>query len=424
MLELKVDGILNEISSNSDKLQSNRRKKIHNNINERTIYGADWLGWLDKTPIEGVFKEITQVSERLKAIKPNVLVVIGVGGSYLGTRALDYALSPHFESDSKIEIVYAGLNMSGSYMKELLHYLAQKNVVLNVISKSGSTVETAIGFRILEEYMFERYGVNAGERIVVTTDEYQSNLRTIAKDKGYDLLSIPSNIGGRFSVLTSVGLFPLAMRGHDIKALLKGAERAKQDLLKDNNIANDYALYRYLLYEKGYKIELLASFDPKLKYFHEWWKQLFGESEGKDNKGIFPASALYTTDLHSIGQYVQEGEKNIFETLIFIEENDKDIKLPFRQEDSDKLNYLAGKTLNEINRTAIRGTIKAHDQGGVPVLELKLQKLDEYHLGYLIHFFMKSCTMSAYLLGVNPFDQPGVEAYKTETQKLLKDDKS
>ena len=386
--------------------------------------GAEYLGWLE-LPLdehELLLNSIRDIAFEVRN-RSTVFIVIGVGGSYLGTKAIHEALKPYFGTDSTYpEIIYAGQNMSGAYLKQLLRYIEDKEVFINVISKSGTTTEPAIAFRVLRSYMEERYGREANGRIVVTTDSEKGALKELAEEKGYRSFLIPNDIGGRYSVLTAVGLFPLAVAGVDIRALLSGAKQAAFDLLEEDleqNSAYRYAVARQILYAKGYTIELLASFEPSLKYLHEWWKQLFGESEGKGKKGIFPASVSFSTDLHSVGQYIQDGRRFLFETLLHFEDVGDDQHIPYDTEDRDGLNYLVDRSLNDINAISKEGTALAHSEGGVPVLKIELAKLDEFHLGYLIYFFMKSCAMSAYLSGVNPFDQPGVEAYKSKMFELL-----
>lgn len=300
--------------------------------------------------------------------------------------------------------------MSGNlYIKELLAYLDKKQVYVNVISKSGGTMEPALAFRVMRQYMEQRYGEKAAERIIVTTDAEKGILKGIADKANYRQFVIPNDVGGRYSVLTPVGLLPVAVAGVEIRALMAGATHAAQELADSdlaNNDAYKYAVMRHMLYEQGYKIELLASFEPGLNKFHEWWKQLFGESEGKEQKGLYPSTVNFSTDLHAIGQFIQEGSPIMFETLLHFHEIEGDLQVPFDARDEDGLNYLSHRTFNEINAISKQGTALAHAEGGVPVIQLELPKLDEYHLGYLIYFFMKACAMSACLLGVNPFDQP------------------
>lgn len=420
MIEINLDYVQKFVSKQAYEEINDQLLVIDQQVKEQKQIHNEYLGWLQHKETADMVSEIEAQVDLCLAFKPDVLVVIGVGGSYLGTRAIDEALSSHFPGDEALEIVYAGLNMSGSYLHDLLAYIRNKNVIVNVISKSGSTIETAVSFRIIKEFMTETYKEEANERIVVTTDQLEGPLKEIADKHNYTTFVIPDDIGGRFSVLTPVGLFPLAMRGHDIRSLLAGEAVAKEDLAERDNPAYTYAIIRNYLMDQGYQIELLASFEPALKYFHEWWKQLFGESEGKEGKGLFPASVSYTTDLHSIGQYVQDGQRSLFETMIHFEKLSRDTRIPKSKTDVDRLNYLTSKSLNDINMLSVQGTMKAHYEGNVPVVQLVLPKLDAYHIGYLVHFFMKACMMSAYLLGVNPFDQPGVETYKRETIQLLK----
>lgn len=398
-------------------------KKIHEELPRYPL-----TGWMD-SPLqnqEALFTAIEQVAGEVCACA-DVLVVVGVGGSFLGARAIQEALKPYFGLGKKgIEVVYVGLNMSGAYIKELLAYLDNKQVYVNVISKSGGTMEPALAFRVMRLYMEKRYGSKAAERIIVTTDAKKGVLKGIAEAAGYRQFIIPSDIGGRYSVLTPVGLLPVAIAGIDIRELMNGAKRAATELTEPDLAYNDaykYAVMRHKLYEQGYKIELLASFEPGLSKFHEWWKQLFGESEGKNNKGLYPSTVNFSTDLHAIGQFIQEGSQIMFETLLHFHEIEGDLAVPFDVRNEDGLNYLTDRTFNEINAISKQGTALAHAEGNVPVIQLELPKLDAYHLGYLIYFFMKACAMSACLLNVNPFDQPGVEAYKSKMLELLKQEK-
>jgi len=354
----------------------------------------------------------------------NVLLVIGVGGSFLGARAVIDALTPYFRTNNGVEVIYAGNNMSGAYLKQLITYLEDKSVYVNVVSKSGSTMEPALAFRIVKEYMENRYGSEAADRIIVTTDPEKGILKQIAETSGYRQFIIPPEVGGRYSVFTAAGLLPIAVSGIDIQAFLDGAQQAERDFDNDDvqsNIAYQYANARFDLYSQGYSLELLASFEPRLKRLHEWWKQLFGESEGKEQKGLYPSTVTYSTDLHAIGQFIQEGSRILFETLIHFDEIEEDIEVPFALNDLDGLNYLAGRSMNEINATSKDGVVLAHEEGGVPVMKICIPKLDAYHVGYLMFFFMKACVISANLLEVNPFDQPGVEAYKKKMLELLKE---
>ena len=386
---------------------------------------GELTGWLN-SPLENndsLVNSMLNISNEIKMLA-DVLVVVGIGGSFLGARAIQGALTPYFGvHQNGIQVIYIGHNMSGKYIKQLLESLEGKEVYVNVISKSGTTMESALGFRVLRKFMEKRYGEQAKNRIIVTTDSEKGLLKQIAERAGYRQFTIPTNVGGRYSVLTPVGLLPVAVAGIDIEQLLDGAKKAatllKEEKL-DQNEAYRYAVIRYELYKKGYQIELLASFEPCLLYLQEWWKQLFGESEGKDKKGLFPTAVSYSTDLHSIGQFVQEGSPILFETLLHFKEIDGDYLVPYDSRNDDNLNYLVNRSFNEINDILKQGTANAHAAGDVPVIQLELERLDAYHLGYLLYFFMKACAMSAYLLQVNPFDQPGVEAYKHETIELLK----
>ncbi len=401
---------------------SNTVATIHNYLED---VDGEYNGWLN-TPLqdnEELVNSIQGIAHEIK-ILADILVVIGIGGAFAGARAIQAALTPYFEAHQNgIQIVYVGHNMSGAYIQQLLKSLEGKEVYVNVISKSGSTMETVLAFRVLRKYMEERYGNEARKRIIVTTDEKKGLLKKIAENAGYRRYVIPENIGGRYSVLTSVGLLPVAVAGVDIVQLLEGAKKAaivlKEEKLERNE-AYRYAVIRNILYQKGYQIELLSSFEPGLVYLHEWWKQLFGESEGKDKKGLFPTAVSYSTDLHAIGQFVQEGSPILFETLLHFKEIAVDYFVPFDSRNEDQLNYLVNRSFNEINAISKQGTAIAHTEGGVPVIQLELERLDAYHLGYLLYFFMKACVMSAYLLQVNPFDQPGVEAYKNKMMELLK----
>ncbi|RHW39534.1 glucose-6-phosphate isomerase [Lysinibacillus yapensis] len=394
---------------------------IHRFLEEKV---GEPTGWLD-APVEMTTDQIDRILNISNEIKRNadVLVVIGVGGSYLGAKAIQEALSPYFKKhENGIEVLYVGYNLSGTYIKQLVESLENREFYLNVISKSGSTMESSIAFRVLRQYTQERYGLKAAQRIIATTDSEKGVLREIAHAQGYRQFDIPKNIGGRYSTLTSVGLLPVAVSGIDILQLLEGAKRAAIELKEMNaekNTAYLYAIYRNVLHSRGYQVELLASFEPGLRFIHEWWKQLFGESEGKDKKGLFPATVNYSTDLHSLGQYVQDGNPILFETFLHFKDVAEDFSIPYSLLDDDRLNYLSKKSFNEINQIYKKGTILAHSEGGVPIIQIDLKRLDAFHIGYLMYFFMKACAMSAYLLGVDPFDQPGVEAYKKKMTELL-----
>lgn len=403
-------------STVSDRDLTKYKKKVldaHKKLCEKNGLGNDFLGWLD---VRVDKEEISRIKKCASKIRndSDFLIVIGIGGSYLGARAVIEALSHTFKSKN---VLFAGNNLSADYMNDLIEYIDGKDISLNVISKSGTTTEPAVAFGILKEYMEKKYGEKAKERIYVTTDKSKGILKEQAAKAGYETFVVPDDVGGRYSVLTAVGLLPIATAGIDIDKILSGAIEAKEKFSSlENNICYTYATIRNILYAKGKKIELLVNYEPKMHYFTEWWKQLFGESEGKDKKGIFPAGVDNTTDLHSMGQYIQDGERHLFETVINIENAYRDMEVHTSEE---KLKFLDGKTLNEINHKAMQGTVIAHSKGGVPNIEISVEKLDEKTLGELIYFFEKSCAISGYLLGVNPFNQPGVEAYKKEMFRLL-----
>lgn len=394
-------------------------------LHEQLKNENEFTGWL-RYPLEKHDKLISRIEGIASEIREeaDILIVIGIGGSILGARAVVDALMPNFCGNKQgTEVIYIGHNMSGTYLNQLLEYIVDKRIYVNVISKSGATMETAIAFRVIRQYMEDRYGnLESARRIIVTTDADKGILKEIATKSGYRQFHIPKSIGGRFSVFTPVGLLPAAVSDINIRELMTGARIAAEnfsDSQLDDNVAYKYAVMRHILYGQGYKVELLASFEPSLYQLHEWWKQLFGESEGKDKKGLFPSTVSFSTDLHSIGQFIQEGSPILFETLIHFNKIEQDFIVNYDYRNEDGLNYLVGRTLNEINTLSKEGTILAHAEGGVPIIQIELPKLDAFHMGYLLYFFMKSCAMSAYLLQVNPFDQPGVEAYKRKMLELL-----
>ena len=392
--------------------------------------GNDFLGWLD-LPINVTENEINKIKSVAKQLieKSEVIVVVGIGGSYLGARAVIEALQPYFNTNENgektTEIVYAGTHLSEDYLHDLLHWLNDKEYSIIIISKSGTTTEPALAFRLLKTHCEKKYGKNnAQRRIVAITDKSRGVLKRIVNSEGYQTFVIPDDVGGRYSVLTPVGLLPIAAAGFDIAKLLLGAKKMRQQLYEattwQQNPAMQYALLRYLLYTKeNRKIELMVSYEPKLLYFIEWFKQLFGESEGKEGKGIFPAGAIFSTDLHSLGQYIQEGERIIFETVLSVINSQKRIPIPYLENNEDELNYLQSKSIQEINLIAEKGTRLAHIEGEVPNFTISISKIDEETLGEMIFFFEFSCALGGYLLDVNPFDQPGVEAYKKNMFKLL-----
>lgn len=402
----------------------------HNALHNKIGPGNDFLGWIN-LPENYDKKEFSRIKASAEKIRQDsdVLLVIGIGGSYLGARAAIEMLTHSFqniltkEKRQAPQVIFVGHHMSSTYMKELFDVLEDKDVSINVISKSGTTTEPAIAFRIFKKFIEDKYGnEEAKKRIYATTDKEKGALKTVADEAGYETFVIPDDVGGRYSVLTAVGLLPIAVSGVDIDDMMAGAQAGMHDLskpdLKDNP-AYQYAAVRNVLYNKGKSIEILVNYEPQLQYFSEWWKQLFGESEGKDQKGIFPASANFTTDLHSIGQYIQEGRRDLFQTILHVNQSKEEMTLESDENNADGLNYLAGKTIHEINDKAYQGTVLAHNDGDVPNLILELPKLDAYTFGYLVYFFEKACALSGYLLGVNPFDQPGVEAYKSNMFALL-----
>lgn len=391
--------------------------------------GNDFLGWvnLPSSITEDTIKEIEDAAVNLRT-RCDVVVIVGIGGSYLGARAVIDSLSNAFDwlqQDRKSPVImYAGNNISEDYLFELKEYLKNKSFGIINISKSGTTTEPALAFRILKELLEEKVGKGeARQRIVAITDATKGALRMLASKEGYKTFVIPDDVGGRYSVLTPVGLLPIAVAGINIRKLVAGAvamEKATADDISfEYNLSAIYAVIRNELYKRGKKIEILVNYHPKLHYFAEWWKQLYGESEGKDHKGIFPAAVDFTTDLHSMGQWIQEGERTIFETVISIAQPDKKLEIPSDKEDLDGLNYLSGKRVDEVNKMAELGTRIAHVDGGVPNLLIEIPRLDEESIGQLIYFFEKACGISGYLLGVNPFNQPGVEAYKKNMFALL-----
>ncbi|MCH4826197.1 MAG: glucose-6-phosphate isomerase [Planococcus sp. (in: firmicutes)] len=398
-------------------------KQIHEDLYSKKGKGSDFLGWLDwPSTLDSAFMEKVEKTATQIRDKADVLVVIGIGGSYLGAKAVLSALDPYFKKEAGLEVVFAGHQVSGEYLKQLLAHLDGKRVMVNVISKSGKTTEPALAFRFLKDYMEKRYGQEAAERIIVTTDAEKGALLTLAEENGYERFVVPEDVGGRYSVFTAVGLVPIAAAGYSIKDLLAGAadaEKVYNNMNFDENVAIQYAAIRHQLYVEGYTTEVMAIFEPKLSFVQEWWKQLFGESEGKEGKGIFPASVSFTTDLHSMGQYIQDGKRNLFETFLLVQEANEDLTVFEAENDGDELNYLAGLSLQEFNHVAHKGTSSAHLDGGVPQLSLTIPKIDEFQLGHLLYFYMLSCAYSAYMLDINPFDQPGVEDYKNNVFKLL-----
>jgi len=426
MENIKFDnkGVLSCISQdNIDALGVEGQQAVKTLI-EGTGAGNDFLGWVrlpQETPAS-LLDSINATASRLRDLC-DVVVAVGIGGSYLGAKAVIEALSNTFAAyeSAKTRVLFAGQNIGEDYMAELQEYLRNRKFGIIVISKSGTTTEPAIAFRLLKEQLEAQIGrEEACKRIVAITDEKRGALRTLATAEGYETYIIPDNVGGRFSVLTPVGLLPIAVAGFDIHALVKGAaDMAKDTISGSDTLSLEYAKTRNALYRAGKKIEILVNFNPKLHFFSEWWKQLYGESEGKDGKGIYPASVDDTTDLHSMGQWIQEGERIIFETVISVEKSEHTLKIPFDESNLDGLNYIAGKRIDEVNKMAELGTRIAHIDGGVPNMKLTIPEISAYNLGSLIYFFEAAVGISGYLLGVNPFNQPGVEAYKRNMFALL-----
>ncbi len=428
-LKLNIDKVAGFISEQEIKLFQSEAKLQQKKVYQKSGAGNDFLGWVElPSEINEDFLNDLEQTASLIRKQSQIVVVVGIGGSYLGARAIIDALNSNFsalqDQGQSPFIIYAGQNIGEDYMAELLDLLNEKEYSVIVISKSGTTTEPAIAFRLLREHLERKYGeTNAVNRIVAITDAQRGALKTLADEKGYKSYIIPDDVGGRYSVLTPVGLLPIAVAGFNIADFIQGARNMQVFLKQENNLyANPAALYavvRNILYRKGKTTEILASYTPNLMYFVEWWKQLYGESEGKDNKGIFPAGVNLTTDLHSMGQYIQQGLRNIFETVIRVENPKNNLKIPFDNDNLDGLNFMSGKRLSYVNKMAEEGTMLAHIDGQVPNLEVILPHIDEKVLGELVYFFEMACAISGYILGVNPFDQPGVEAYKKNMFALL-----
>lgn len=398
----------------------------HEKLVRRSGPGAEFLGWVDlPETIKAQLPGIMEMAQSIKALA-EILVVVGIGGSYLGARAAIEALGGSFRNfqNEGLKIFYAGHCLSGDYHRDLLDYLGDRNFALVVVSKSGKTTEPAIAFRLLRQLLEKKHGKGgARRRIFVVTDSKAGALRTQVEAEGYSSLAIPGDIGGRYSVLSAVGLLPIAAAGIDVKELLAGARKGMK--LFDSPCLGDnpcyrYAAYRQIFYRQGKQLEVLAVYEPRLRVFGEWWKQLFAESEGKEGKGLFPAGAVFSTDLHSLGQYIQDGPGILFETTLHVRNSHQLLSIPYYDGDSDQLNYLAGKSVDFVNRCAFEGTLAAHTGAGVPNLVIEMPDLTPRSLGCLFYFMEKACALSAYMLGVNPFDQPGVEAYKRKMVSLLK----
>ena len=402
-------------------------KTAHEMLHAGTGLGNDFIGWLH-LPTDYDKEEFARIKAAAEKIKKNtdVFVVIGIGGSYLGARAaIEFLKSPNYNALAKDvpQVYFTGNSISSNALSELIEICEGKDVSINMISKSGTTTEPAIAFRVFRELLEKKYGKEgARERIFCTTDKARGTLKELATKEGYETFVVPDDVGGRFSVLTAVGLLPIAVAGADIDALMAGAAKAESDFDNSNLMTNDcykYAALRNILYRKGKSTEILVSYEPAFALMNEWFKQLYGESEGKDNKGLFPASVIFSTDLHSMGQYIQDGRRNLFETVVLFDKCKREITLGTDPENVDGLNFLSGKTMDFVNKKAFEGTVLAHTDGGVPNIVLNVEEMTETELGYLIYFFEKACAISGYLLGVNPFDQPGVESYKKNMFALL-----
>lgn len=396
--------------------------KAKKTLLEKTGAGNDFLGWVEyaKNYDQEEFARIKKAAEKIRK-DSEVLVVIGIGGSYLGAKAVIEALKPYFQTDKDLEVIFVGNSLSSTYLNQLLTYLKTKEFSINVISKSGTTTEPAIAFRLCKELLVEKYQEEASSRIYATTDATKGALRKMANEVGFETFVVPDDVGGRYSWFTGVGLLPIAAAGIDIDQLMQGATDAMNDAMNkpyEENSALLYASIRNLLYKQK-QIEVLVTYEPRLSFISEWWKQLYGESEGKDHQGLFPASLVYSTDLHSMGQFIQDGTRLMFETVLNIKNPEENIILKKEEADLDGLNYLENVDMDSVCKKAMQGTILAHVDGGVPNLVLELETMDAYHLGYLLYFFMFACGVSGYMLGVNPFNQPGVEDYKKNMFALL-----
>lgn len=421
MIKLNLDNALLKEDLTSYQAQV---KELHNVLKNKTGKGNDFLGWLD-WPVNYDKEElarIIKVSEKIRN-EVDVLLVCGIGGSYLGARAAIEAINGLYPTN-KVKIIYVGNTFSSNYISQVIEYIKDKEFAINCISKSGTTTETSIAFRIFKEIAEERYGKEkARERIIATTDKERGALKVLSNNNGYETFVIPDDIGGRYSVLTAVGLFPIAVAGIDVEAMLKGAADARKAYDNDDLMTNDcykYATARHILNRQGYKAEMFVTYELQLAMVAEWWKQLFGESEGKEEKGTLPTSATFSTDLHSLGQFIQQGSKVLYETVLRIGTPISDVVIPADEDNLDNLNYLAGKSVDYVNKKACEGTIDAHTNSGqVPNIVIDLEKMDAYSFGYMVYFFEKACAMSVYMLDVNPFDQPGVEIYKKNMFKLL-----
>ena len=429
-IKLDYSKTLNFVSREDIEAMEQQVLAAHKTLTEKTGEGSDYLGWLN-LPFDYDKEEFARIKMSAEKIKSDsdVLIVIGIGGSYLGAKAAIDMLSNNFynllskDERKTPQILFAGNSISGSYLSQLLKFVEKKDFSVNVISKSGTTTEPAVAFRVFKELLEKKYGKEgAKSRIYATTDKEKGALKNLADSEGYETFVVPDDVGGRFSVLTAVGLLPIAVSGADIDQLMAGAQAAVKEYEGCDLKTNDcymYAAIRNILYNKGKQTELVVNYEPRLHYFGEWWKQLYGESEGKDGKGILPAAVDFSTDLHSMGQYIQDGRRVLFETVLNVEESSDDVTIDETEDNIDGLNFLAGKTMSFVNNKAFLGTLLAHNDGGVPNMVVNIPEINEYYLGMLIYFFEKACGISGYILGVNPFNQPGVEAYKKNMFALL-----
>ena len=427
MIDLDIDGSLSMINEKELEMARNKAKTALKDVQCKSGEGSEWLGWRDlmADPDDDLLDEITTLAENVRQ-DADTLIVCGIGGSYLGARAVIEALKDFFPDENQLEVLYAGNNISGKYLEQLIDKLerpksdgSEQSVYLNVISKSGKTLETALAFRILRKWMHNRYEEDATSRIFCTTSEEGGALNKVVEEFGYKKFTIPADVGGRFSVLTPVGLLPIAFSGIDIKELYYGAVSEYERLEANGKRIIDYAAVRYVLYKHKKEIDVIGTFEPELHYLSKWMQQLLGESEGKDGKGIFPTVTTYSTDLHSLGQMIQQGERNIMETFINVGSSSDRIVVEKQQDNSDELNYLAGKTYQEVNNKAFMGTRQAHVEGGVPTITVTLKELNTKNIGAFIYFYELFTATFVYCLGVNPFNQPGVEAYKKAMYRLL-----
>lgn len=425
-MELKMFGLNGFVDEQDFAAIKSDLDKAQKSLHSKTGAGNEFLGWMS-LPKEYDKEEFCRIEQAARKIqqKCDVLVVIGIGGSYLGARAaIEFVNGQHYNAIRKKdipEIYFAGNNISSAQLNDIIQIIGERDFAINMISKSGMTTEPAIAFRALKQLAEQKYGKEkAKEYIFATTDKEKGALKKLADEEGYETFVVPNDVGGRYSVLTAVGLLPIAAAGIDIRAIMQGAEKAMDDFSDgEDNICAQYAALRNILYRKGKQIEILVGYEPALMMFGEWFKQLFAESEGKGQKGLFPASANFSTDLHSIGQFIQDGTRNMFETVLWVKKSRLDYVIEEIKEDVDGLNYLAGKSMQDINKRAYEGTVVAHIDGGTPNILMEIDEADAWHFGYLAYFFEKACAISGYMLGVNPFDQPGVEMYKKNMFALL-----